>query len=261
MSASTTWDRAGALPVSASGRPRPEILALRDELPSVDRLFTFMRDAELRFQTLRMVVEERTWTTQGEAVALIQVALRHPGAVKVLTSVPGAEALAPYEAWVSDGETVRTYVSSRKVGTRRPVRPMVRGVASARDLPGRSRVYTPLTPLQTESLPDLFIHPAGFCQNVLGTGACAVTGTTTVAGREAIVVECDQPRTIEVAADRPDFRIRIAVDRADGVILRLEESMGGQMTRDAVVTSFEPDAVLPPAALAFEFPPDTTIIY
>ena len=36
-----------------------------------------------------------------------------------------------------------------------------------------------------------------------------------------------------MTADRPDFTIRISVDRADGVILRLEESIGGQVTRDA----------------------------
>jgi hypothetical protein len=88
-----------------------------------------------------------------------------------------------------------------------------------------------------------------------------VTGTTVVAGREAIVLECDHPRTIGQTGDRPDFRIRIAVDRADGVILRLEESVGGRLTRDAIVTSFEPDATLPPAALAFTFPSDTTFIY
>jgi outer membrane lipoprotein-sorting protein len=53
----------------------------------------------------------------------------------------------------------------------------------------------------------------------------------------------------------------IAVDRTDGVILRLEESMGDQVTRDATVTSYEPNAPLPPSALAFTFPADTTFIY
>jgi hypothetical protein len=74
-------------------------------------------------------------------------------------------------------------------------------------------------------------------------------------------VECDHPRTIESAADRPDFRVRVAVDRRDGVILRLEESIGDQATRDAVVTSYEPDGVLPPGAFAFNFPSDTVFIY
>jgi outer membrane lipoprotein-sorting protein len=261
MSTTPAWDRAGLVPVPVAGRPRPEITALRDELPSVDELFTFMRDAELRFETLRMRIEEHVWNTRGEELTVIELALRHPGEVKVLSAVPAHGTTGSYDVWVSDGSTVQTYVASRKLGTRRPMRPMVRGVADAEDLPGRSRVYVPVTMLPAESLPDLFIHPGGYCQNVLGTGACAVTGTTVVAGREAIVLESDHPRAIELVADRPDFRVRIAVDRADGVILRLEESIGGQLTRDAVVSSYDPNASLPPATFSFTFPPGTTLIY
>jgi hypothetical protein len=261
MSASRAWDRAGSLPVPSSGRRQPEVAALRDELPSVNALFTFMRDAELRFETLRMRIEEHAWTTRGEAVVIHDVTLRHPGEAKVLSSVPSSDGTEAYEAWVSDGTTIQTYVSSRKVGTRRPVRSVVRGVTGDRDLPGRSQVYAPLTPLPMESLPDLFIHPAGYCQNVLATGACRVTGAMTVAGREAIVLGCDHPRTIEIAADRPDYRVRLAVDRADGVILRLTESVGDQVTRDAIVTSYVPDAPLPPSAFAFNMPPGTKLIY
>ena len=45
------WDRAGSpRPSRVDGRlARPELAALPEELPSVDELFTFMRDAELRF--------------------------------------------------------------------------------------------------------------------------------------------------------------------------------------------------------------------
>ena len=88
-----------------------------------------------------------------------------------------------------------------------------------------------------------------------------MTGTSEVAGREALVLQCDHPRTVERVADRPDYRVVIAVDRADGVILRLEESMGGRVTRDAFATSYSPDAPLPPSALSFTFPVDTTFIY
>ncbi|HEX5827244.1 MAG TPA: hypothetical protein VFY23_06975 [Candidatus Limnocylindrales bacterium] len=254
------WDRAGSLPVPVSGVATPEVAALRDELPSVEELFTFMRDAERRFRTLRMRIEEHSFTARGEEISTVDVTLEHPGKAKILTSQGIADVAAvDYDVWVSDGETVRQYTASRKVGTKRPIRPRVRGLDS--DFPGASRVYTPVTALQMESLPELFIHPAGYCQNVLATGACRITGSTTVAGREAIVLECDHPRTIEVTADRPDFAVRIAVDRADGVILRLEESIGGQVTRDAITTSYLPDAPLPPAAFAFTFPSDTTFIY
>ena len=260
MSVTRTWDQAGSLPVPASGPARPEIVALRGGLPDVPELFTFMRDAELRFETLRMTVEEHSWTARGEEVVVSDVALRHPGVAKVLVSRPGASLAASYEVWASDGETVSTYTASRKLGTRRPARGVVRGTANP-DLPGSSRVYLSVTPLLMESLPELFIHPAGFCQNILATGSCEIIGLTSVAGREAIALECRAPRTTELAGERQDFVIRIAVDRLDGVILHLEESLGGQVTRDAVVTSYRPNAQLGPADLAFSFPGDTTFIY
>ncbi len=266
MSANPAWDRAGSLPVPLATRPLPELAALPDELPSIGELFTFMRDAELRFETLRMRIEERTWTSRGEELARIDVSIRHPGEVKVLTATTLAgDSVDPdaagYDVWVSDGTTVQTFVASRKIGTRRPARSAVRGVADDGDLPGRSRFYVPRTALPMESLPQLFIHPAGYCQNVLGTGSCRIAGTTEVSGRQAIVVECDHPRTVETVADRPDFRVRIAVDRVDGIILRLEESIAGQTTRDARVTSYMPNADLPASAFEFRLPPDATLIY
>lgn len=259
MSASA-WDRAAALPVPVGSSPRPEVAALGGELPTVEALFTFMRDAELRFTTLRMRIEERATTARGEELVVSEVTLRHPGQAKVLTSVPANGTANNFEVWLSDGETVRTFAAGRRVGTRRPVRHRVRGLDSD-GLPGRSRVYEPVTPLPMESLPDLFLHPAGYCQNVLATGACEVTGTLDVAGREAIVLECAHPRTIERVGDRPDFLIRIAVDRQDGVILRLEESIGGTVSRDATVTTYSPNAVLPPNAFDFSFPSDTVFMY
>jgi outer membrane lipoprotein-sorting protein len=259
MSATRVWDRAGSLPVPVAGPARPEVAALRDELPAVADLFTFMRDAELRFASLRMRIEERARTARGEELGIVEVALEHPGRARVTTSFPD-QPFGTYELWLSDGTTVRTFVSSRRLGTRRPVRPMVRGT-DGRDLPGTSRVYLSVTPLQMETLPELFVHPGGYCQNVLGTGSCRVTGSTSVAGRDAVVLECDHPRTVEVVADRPDFSVRIAVDRMDGTILRLEESIGGRVTRDAVVTSYEPNAKLLPDTFDFTFPSDTTFLY
>ncbi len=223
-------------------------------------LFTFMRDAELRFGTLRMRIEEHAWTARGEEVTTLDVLLRHPGEARVRVSSSVGAIDDNYELWMSDGTTVRQYHASRNTGTQRPVRSGVRGT-NGPDLPASSHQYRPVTPLLAESLPDLFIHPAGYCQNVLATGACRITGTTSVAGREAIVVECDHPRTVEVMADRPDFAVRIAVDRRDGVILRLEESLGGQVTRDAVVTSYQPDAALSGRDFDFTFPDGTTFVY
>jgi len=258
----TRWDRAGSLPVPVDGRRRPELAALPpEELPDVTTLFTFMRDAELRFQTLRMRIEERSVTATGPTLTTYDVVLQHPGQAKVLTSQPDAALAGGYEVWVSDGETVRTYVADRKVGTQRPVRPRVRGVDDEPDLPGRSRAYLPLTQLPMESLADLFIHPGGYCQNVLATGECRVVGTEVHEGREVILLEARHPRTVEAMADRPDFTVRLAVDRLYGAIVRLEESIGGSVTRLAVAVVFEPDTPLPPSAFAFTFPTDALILY
>lgn len=259
MSSSPLWDRAAALTVSRADRRLPEIVALRDRVPTLDQLFTFMRDAELRFETLVMRIEERTFGTHGEQLVAIDVAVQHPGFARVTTSEPSAGVGGQFETWISDGETVRTYSRTHKLGTRRPARPRVRGLDAA--FPGASRVYEPLTALPMETLPETFIHPAGYCQNVLSTGRTWISGTDLVNGREVVVVQCDHPRTVELAADRPDFHIEIGVDRFEGVILRLIESIGGDVTRDAEAVVFRPDAPLPASTFEFEFPEGTTLLY
>jgi outer membrane lipoprotein-sorting protein len=258
MTSTRLWDRAASLPVPAGERREPEVAALSVELPTVAELFTFMRDAELRFDTMRMRIEERTFGAGGEALTAVDVLLRHPGHARVTTSEPG-RTTGSYELWISDGEIVRTWSGIHRLGTQRPVRNRPRGLD--RDFPGTARVYEPLTALPMETLPETFVHPAGYCQNVLATGRCWISGTDVVAGREAIVVECDHPRTVEMTADRPDFHIQIAADRADGVILRLVETIAGEVTREAEVTAYQPNAPLPPSAFEFEFPEGATLLY
>lgn len=259
MTQTVGWHRA-LVPSSSDDVRRPAVQALPAALPTPWDLFEFMRDAELRFATLRMRLVERSRTSRGDEVTTMDIAIRHPGHSKVTTTHIGSTAKPPYEIWISDGDIVRTYASAHRLGTERPIRNRPRGLAD-RDIPGRSKVYEPLTALPMETLPELFIHPAGYCQNVLGTGRCRVTGTDDKLGREVVLLDCDHPRTTESAADRPDFRVAIAVDRATGVILRLTESIGGQITRDAEVADFAPDAVLPAAALQFVFPTGTTMLY
>lgn len=207
-----------------------------------------------------MRLEERSWTARGETVAVSEVAIQHPGRVRIATWEASAGPAGNHDLWLTDSETVRTYVGADRRGTERPIRNRPRGLDD-RDFPGRSKVYTPLTPLQMESLPELFVHPAGYCQNVLATGACRVIGSDVVADREAIVLECDHPRTVEVGADRPDYRIEIAVDRLQGLITRLVETVGGEVTRMATVVALDVDPPLPPDAFDFEFPTGTTIVY
>ncbi len=260
MTQTARWHRALVPTAWADGRRQPSLQALPANLPTVWELFEFMRDAELRFATLRMRIVERALTARGEESTTLEVAVRHPGHSKVTTTQDGRTAKVDYEIWISDGDLVRTYASAHRLGTQRPIRNRPRGLHD-RDFPGRAQVYEPLTALPMETLPEMFIHPAGYCQNVLGSGRCIVTGSELVSGREAIVLDCDHPRTTELAADRPDFQVAITVDRETGVILRLVESIGGTTTRHAEVVDFAPDAPLPPSAFRFVFPTGTTMLY
>ncbi len=259
MTDSHLWDRAAAL-VTVDGRRRPAVAALPIGLPSVTELFDFMRDAESRFGTLRMRIDEHLRTTRGEQRTRLEIMVRHPGDAKVLTSDPARPIGGDYEMWISDGELVRTYASAHRLGTQRPIRNRPRGLSDT-DFPGSAKVYEPITPLPFETLADTFVHPAGFCQNVLSTGRTFVTGTAIVNGREAILVECEHPRSTQLAGDRPDYRISVAVDRELGVILRLVETIAGDITRQADAVEVAPDASLPPSAFEFVFPTGTTMLY
>jgi len=252
------WDRAAALPALADGRV-PEVAALDPGEPTLDELFSFMRDAELRFETLRMRIEERTYGAR-DVVVRMDVTVQHPAHARIVTSEPSGRAVAPSEVWLSDGETIWTYSTTHKLATKRPVRPRVRGLESG-GMPSWSMVYEPVTPLPAETLPELFIHPAGYCQNVLATGDCWIAGTDLVEGREAILVECDHPRAVERFVDRPDYHIQVAADRETGVILRLAESVSGELTRLATVTLLDPDARLQPGAFDLDLPEGTTVLY
>jgi outer membrane lipoprotein-sorting protein len=259
MASTGPWDRAALVPVRR-GEHQAEVAALAPGLPTVAELFTFMRDAERRFETLKMRIEERTYGGRGAQIITMDVALRHPGHARVVSSEPGSRAAGHNEVWISDGEVVRTYSAAHRLGTSRPVRNRVRGL-DPRQYPGRSTVYEPITPLPMETLAELFVHPAGYCQNVLATGECWISGTDRIAGREAIVVECDHPRAVEREVDRPDYHVQIAVDRLDAIVTRLVESVGDEVTRVAEVTYLEPDAALPSTTFDFEFPEGTTLLY
>jgi hypothetical protein len=235
-------------------------VALTPGLPTVEDLFTFMRDAELRFATLRMRIADTSRTTRGDDVTNLEISLRHPGRAKVTTSQAGREVGGDYESWISDGDLVRTYSGAHKLGTQRPVRNRPRGLDD-RDLPGSAKVYEPVTLLPAETLPDTFVHPGGLCQNVLSTGRCTITGTTVAIGREAITLVCEHPRSTQLAGDRPDYRLHLTIDRATGVIVRLVETTGDDVSRDAEVLVLDPDAALPPSAFEFVFPSGTTMLY
>jgi outer membrane lipoprotein-sorting protein len=259
MASTRLWDRAALVPVRR-GERRAEIAVLPAGLPTVEELFTFMRDAERRFETLKMRIEERTFGARGEQVVAMDVAMRHPGHARVVTTETGRGTTGSHELWISDGEVVRTFSAAHKLGTSRPVRNRPRGLKPG-DYPGFATIYEPITPLPMETLAELFVHPGGYCQNVLATGRCWISGTDRIGGREAIVVECDHPRAVETEVDRPDYHVQVAVDRLEGIVTRLVESVGDEVTRVAEVVHIDPDAALPPTTFEFEFPEGTTVLY
>ena len=235
-------------------------MALPAGLPSVEDLFSFMRDAELRFATLKLRIEEHRFTARGEQVAGLDVSIRHPGHARVITTEPDGGVASGHELWMGDGELVRTYSAVHRLGTSRPIRNRPRGL-DGRGFPGSSKVYSPVTPLPMETLAELFVHPAGYCQNLLSTGRCWISGSDLVAGREAIILECAHPRAVERTADRPDFHVQVAVDRATGLISRLVETIAGDVTREAVATAIDVDATLAPGTFDFEFPAGATMLF
>ncbi len=253
------WDRASVVPLAA-GRRAAEIPQLGPDVPDVATLFTFLRDAELRWDRLRLRIEERAWIAGGETLRVHEILVRHPGLARVTVRRPDLPAPANHDVWLSDGTTIRTYRSGHRLATARPGRRRAVGIDD-RDLPGTSRPYLPLTALPPNSLADTFVHPAGYAQNVLATGACTVTGAGEVGGRAVVHLRSDHPRTIEMAGDRPDHRLEVAVDRETGLLALLVESFGDVVTRRAEAVEIAPDAPIPDAAFTVAVPDDASLIY
>jgi outer membrane lipoprotein-sorting protein len=250
----------GAAVAARPAERRAQLASLPSGTPPIGTLFTFMRDAELRFSTLRLRIEERTWTAGGETTRTHEVLVRHPGRVRITVRRDDLEMPRDHEVWVSDGTTITTYSAIHDVTTVRPARRHLVGLESP-DLPGTSRVYRPLTPLPPQSVADLALHPAGFCQNVLETGDVRVTGSGRVAGREAVTLVADHPRTSHLVADRPDRSLEVAVDAELGLITRLVERLGARVTRHVEAIAIETDLAIPDSAFEIAISPTAHRIY
>ncbi len=261
MSLPVRWNAAAAVRVARDGGRRPETAQLGLGLPTVDELFAFMRDAELRFDRLRLRLRERTWVATGELVRIHELLLQHPGRARVTVSRADDGASADPDVWLSDGETISTFAAAHRLTTSRRARPRLVGLDHDQDLPGSARAYRPVTALPANTLVDTVVHPAGFCQNVLTTGRCRVLREELAAGRTAIVLECLHPRTVELPGDRPDHRLVVAVDRETGLIAGLAEYFGSAPSRVVQAIELEPDAAIPEAAFTLHAPADAATIY
>jgi outer membrane lipoprotein-sorting protein len=235
------------------------MVALSETAPTIEELFAFMREAESRFRTLRMRIVERTQAAGGPTERRTEVWLAHPGRAKVIENRVSAEGPATYFVWVSDGERVRTYDSATNVTTDRAHR-HVPGEIDARELPDFARVVRPTTELPMESLPDAFVHPAGLTRN-LATGRVVLVGQANIAGREALVLEVAHPRATLIETDRADRTVTLAVDRATGIVLLLEERVGSAVTRHAEVAHLEPDAPVRDEVFTVHVPADAVTIF
>ncbi|MEO6349253.1 MAG: hypothetical protein ABIP53_01240 [Candidatus Limnocylindrales bacterium] len=250
---------APAAPQLPQLRP-PDQPTLSTNLPEIHDLFRFMTEAELRVATLRLRIVDQKMTTHGEEAETHEVWLRHPGAAKVI-STRGGELERDYDVWISDGDTVRTYDARHNSATTRrvPLRPV--GVDD-KDLPTYAQIYLPVTVLPAETLADTFVHPHGFCRNVLTTGVVSLRGTQILAGgREALLLRCDHPRTSHVLTDRPDHWLEIGVDYQTGIILLLVEHIADSVTRHAEVTMIAIDEPLGDDIFRLHISSDTRQLY
>lgn len=263
MSAMAEHDHA-LVPIAVAdlpARPLPERVALPDDMPGIEALFQFAREAELRVSSLRMVVEERLITARGEELRRHELWLRHPGQARITTRRAEDSGLArDHEIWLLDGGIVTTYTPGRDAASRRPVSQHVVGIERP-DLPGFARQRAPLTPLPQGSPLEAFVHPHGLLRNVLVTGPLAVVGTQLVAGREAVVVRTEHPRTAKVLVDRPDRVVEVGIDRASGFLLLLQERVGGTVTRHAETVELVIDPVVPATAFTLHLPDDVRMLY
>jgi hypothetical protein len=247
--------------VEAPAYRTPSIVALGPDAPTLGELFSFMSEAELRVESLRMRIRESTVTARGEEIVTIEVALRHPGHARVVRRRGEGPLSRNFDVWLTDGTLVRTYDAA---GNRASVRPLRRGVVGADrpDLPAFARLVMQRTPLPAASVADVFVHPHGFVRNVLVTGPVQLIGTTLLAGgREAFMLRADHPRSAFVLTDRPDHWFEIGVDRMTGFLLHLSEHVGDQVSRQVEVTSLELDPPLGDEAFELHLSSDVRVIY
>lgn len=246
--------------IPAASAPVAERTTLADDAPSLEELFLFAREAELRVRSLRMVIEDRLMTARGEEVVRYEILLRHPGQARVDTRRSEEPFSHDYDVWLSDGESAQVFKAAGKSVSTRPLRPGVAGRDSA-GLPLYAQQRESLTPLPGGTMADTFVHPHGLFRNVLVTGPLAITGTRMVGAREAIVVRADHPRSAKVLVDRPDRSIEVGIDRTSGFLISLTERIGDQVTHHAEVTELEVDPVLLDSAFELRLPADVRKLY
>jgi hypothetical protein len=239
----------------------PALVALGADAPTIEELFAFMAEAELRVSSLRMRVEVHTANARGMELETHDLVLRHPGRARITTRRGEAALGRDYEVWSSDGEVVTRFDAAAARASVRPLPPALVGASDER-LPAFARVRPPLTALPSESVLDTMVHPRGFIRNVLMTGPLALLGGTHLANRrETLVLRADHPRSTHVLTDRPDRWIEVGADRMTGFITLLVEHVGARVTRHVEAVAIELDPAVPDEAFTVHLPSDVRMIF
>ena len=107
--------------------PAAARVAMADDAPDIEQLFSFAREAELRVQSLRMTIDERVVTAKGADSILHEIQLKHPGRARVTTRRSTEPLSRDYDIWLSDGEVATSYQAATKVASVRKLRDRVVG--------------------------------------------------------------------------------------------------------------------------------------
>lgn len=251
-----------SLPVPAGPTvPRVSaLIALDGAAPSLEDLFRFMADAELRVRSLRMRILEQTMTARGATEVTLDVLVRDDGSARVTRRRSPDPMSRDYDVWSTDGTTVTTYDARSGRASVRRAHVAAVGV-TADDLPRFARLRLARTRLPSESVADTFVHPHGYIRNVILTGIVTFTGSTMLNSRETILLRLQHPRSTYILTDRPDRWVDVGVDRQTGFISLLVEHIGDTVTRHAEAVSLEVDAPIPDDAFVVHLPGDVRRIY
>ncbi|MFV2064181.1 MAG: hypothetical protein ACC726_11825 [Chloroflexota bacterium] len=245
---------------SAPAVPVAATVALGDDVPSIEELFLFAREAELRVRSLRMDIDEISMNARGEDRVRHEVLLRHPDLARV-NSLRSQDPLSnDYDIWIGRGDQVRSFSARHKLASTRTRAAAVGGTDSP-DLPAYARSREPLTHLPPGSMADAFVHPHGLFRNVLVTGPLSIVGTRTINGREAIVVRAEHPRAAMVLVDRPDRSIEVGIDRTTALFLFPAEKNGDSVTHGVEVASTGLNSDIPDSAFELHLASDVRMIY
>ena len=225
MTETRLWDRAAVPAREGDGRRLPEIAALGERAPDGRGTVRFMRDAELRFETLRLRVEERAQTARGEDLVPWK---RSPAPGRRQGHDDPVDRLgrdkAEYEIWISDGESSgptrapTVSVPSVPFATARAASTIRTSRARRRSTSRSPRCRWRRCPTHSSTRPA----SARTCSR---PGGAWSRGSAIVAGREA--VPSSATTRASPLPDRPISTSRSRSTATRGSILRLVESIGG----------------------------------